>query len=101
MTQLELDILNSLRNALHSVLSDLFIVAPDDYLNSDNFINARNALRNSVDSIKAFNKIKDCAKPQTVNSKLLKIKKRTKARPRFNYDAEGNHIKAHDLAGVK
>ena len=95
MTQLE--ILNSLRNALHNVLSDLFIVAPDDYLNSDNFINARNALRNSVDSIKAFNQIKDCAKPQTVNSKLSKIGKRTNAKPRYNYDAEGNHIKAQDL----
>ena len=95
MTQLE--ILNSLRNALHNVLSDLFIVAPDDYLNSDNFINARNALRNSVDSIKAFNAIKDCAKPQTVNNKLSKIGTRTNAKPRFNYDAEGNHIKAQDL----
>jgi hypothetical protein len=78
MTQLE--ILNSLRNALHNVLSDLFIVAPDDYLNSDNFINARNALRNSVDSIKAFNQIKDCAKPQTVNSKLAKIGTRENAK---------------------
>jgi len=95
MTQLE--ILNSLRNALHNVLSDLFIVAPDDYLNSDNFINARNALRNSVDSIKAFNQIKDSAKPQTVNSKLAKIGTRKNAKPRYNYDAEGNHIKAQDL----
>ena len=95
MTQLE--ILNSLRNALHNVLSDLFIVAPDDYLNSDNFINARNALRNSVDSIKAFNQIKDSAKPQTVNNKLSKIGKRTNAKPRYNHDAEGSHIKPQDL----
>ena len=78
MTQLE--ILNSLRNALHNVLKDLFIVAPDDYLNSDNFINARNALRNSMDSIKAFNAIKDSAKPQTVNSKLSKIGTRENAK---------------------
>lgn len=95
MTQLE--ILNSLRNALHNVLSDLFTVAPDDYFNSYNFINARNALRNSVDSIKAFNAIKDSAKPQTVNSKLSNIGTRKNAKPRLNYDAKGNHIKAQDL----
>ena len=89
MTQLE--ILNSLRNALHNVLSDLFIVAPDDYLNSDNFVNARNALRNSINKC---NESKDCVKTQTVN---IKTTKRINAKPRKNYDSNGNHVKANDL----